>query len=364
MNTPFPIGRRDFLIALGLAGGAAGFGSPRLGMAQPNDLNGRARDWAWLRGNWEVWHRRLRQRLAGSTQWDEFSGKSALWLTMNGLGTIDDNLLDLPGGVYRGASVRAFDPAAGQWSIWWIDSRNPTRIDPPVCGRFDGDGGTFAGVDTFEGRPIAVRFRWHDIHGPRPNWDQAFSADGGATWEINWRNFFTRTAEAPTPLPPLPDGDPAAPGDWAFLVGRWSVRHRKLRQRLVGNTDWDEFGGTLANWPILGGQGNVGDNVMEFPAGTYRGMGIRTYDPDSREWLSRWLDGRNPGEISAPVRGRFANGVGTFIGDDMHAGRPIRARVIWSRITRNSARWEQAFSADGGLTWEVNWVSDFTRIAE
>ena len=27
-----------------------------------------------------------------------------------------------------------------------------------------------------------------------------------------------------------------------------------------------------------------------------------------------------------------------------------------------AARWEQAFSADGGATWEVNWVMEFTRV--
>lgn len=355
--------RRDLLISLGLAGGATAFGLPGLVQARPFHPADRARDWAWLVGNWDVRHVRLRERLAGSTQWDEFAGKSALWLTLDGLGTIDDNALDLPGGVYRAAGIRAFDPATGSWSIWWLDSRNPTRIDPPVRGRFEGDGGLFLGNDTFNGQPITVRFRWYDIHGAQPHWDQAFSTDGGATWEVNWRNYFTRTAPTPTPLPGLARDDPRAPDDWAFLAGRWTVRHRKLRRRLAGSDDWDEFGGTFVNWPILGGQGNVGDNLMNAPAGAYRGIGLRAYDPETRAWLSWWLDGRNPAEIAPPVRGRFDNGLGTFIGDDLHEGRPVKARVQWSRITRASARWEQAFSVDGGRTWEVNWTSDFTRAA-
>jgi len=316
-------------------------------------------DWRWLVGSWDVWHRRLKERLAGSHEWEEFPGKSAMWATMGGLGNIDDNALSLPAGAYRGLSIRAFDAVGRQWAIWWLDGRNPSRIDPPVRGAFDGSTGTFIGHDELRGRPITMRFRWRDIHDPRPWWEQAFSADDGAHWEVNWRNYFTRTSAEPAPLPALP----GANRDWDFLVGRWRVRHRRLRHRLVGNQQWDEFDGTLVNWPVLGGLGNVGDNVMALPTGTVRGMGIRAWDPAARQWSSWWLDGRSPTEIAPPLRGGFADGVGTFVGDDMHDGRPITTRVRWSRITRNSARWEQAGSPDGGASWESNWISDFTRVA-
>lgn len=357
--------RRDFLAGLAMAGGAAMIGLPEWSLARsasdpatrPDpETMAHAGDWAWLVGSWDVWHRRLRERLAGSTEWEEFSGKSALWLALGGLGTIDDNALELPGGSYRGLTVRAFDRATRKWSIWWLDGRYPTRIDPPVLGGFEGGTGTFIGRDTFQGRPITMRFRWQGIHGARPWWEQAFSTDEGAHWEVNWLNYFTRTAAEPVALPTLP----GAPNDFDFLAGRWKVRHRRLRQRLVGNTDWDEFDGTLVNWPVLGGRGNVSDNVMRFPGGTLRGMGIRAFDPATQYWSSWWLDDRSPSVIAAPVRGRFADGIGTFIGDDTLDGRPIRTRVLWSRITPRSARWEQACSADGGQTWESNWISDFS----
>lgn len=360
--------RRAFLTALTAAGGAAAFGLPafaaappaRAGLANSPGLAARAHDWDWLIGNWDVWHRRLKDRLVGSDEWEEFEGKSALWLTMGGLGTIDDNIVALPDGTYRGLTVRAFDPALRTWAIWWLDGRNPTRIDPPVRGGFEGDVGTFIGRDTFKGQPITMRFLWQDIHGARPWWEQAFSTDEGATWEVNWRNYFTRTSAQPSLLPALAE----APKDWAFLAGRWNVRHRRLRQRLVGSNDWDEFGGTLVNWPVLGGHGNVSDNVMEFPTGDVRGVGLRAFDPATGQWLSWWLDSRMPADIAAPVSGGFADGIGTFVGDDTLDGRPIRTRVQWSRITPRSACWEQACSADGGATWETNWISEFTRAAQ
>ena len=343
--------RRDlvFSMAAGLA----------VAHVDAKDLDTHARDWHWLIGNWDVWHRRLQERLAGSNDWREFGGKSALWLSMNGHGTIDDNIIDLPGSSYRGLTIRAFDPATRQWSIWWLDGRHPTRIDPPVVGRFDGDTGVFLGRDEFEGRPIVMRFRWLDIHSRRPNWEQAFSTDNGATWEVNWRNYFTRTNATPSPLPRIE----SAPRDWDFLVGSWQVRNRRLKQRFAANAQWEEFDNTMTNWPVLGGYGNIGDNVFDAPGGRYYGVSVRAFDPEQRQWLSWWLDSRNPTRIAPPTRGEFKAGVGTLIGDDLCAGKPIKVRSQWSRMTASSAHWEQAASNDGGVSWETNWISELTRRA-
>lgn len=357
----FDAQRRRVLLAFA-AGTACALPWPTLAGAQASagastrPVDPRA-DWRWLVGNWDVRHRRLKERLAGSDQWESFGGRSAAWLTLDGLGTIDDNEMELPGGTYRGLGIRAFDAASGQWAIWWLDARNPRHIEPPVRGGFSGDGGSFIGQDTLRGKPILMRFRWHDIHGARPWWEQAFSGDGGGSWEVNWRNWFTCTAAEPTPLPRLAD----APDDWNFLAGRWQVRHQR-RPRLSRADRWDEFDGTFHNWPVLGGFGNVGDNLMRMPDGDLRGMGIRAWDPAQGEWSSWWLDGRMPDRIGAPLRGRFRNGEGVFTGEEIVQDRAIRTRVIWSRITPRSARWEQASSSDGGTSWDTDWISDFTRM--
>src|SRR5688500_1452088 len=246
------VARRQFLIGLTVAGCL-----PAIGATAP------AKDWDWLTGSWDVWHRRLKKRLANNNDWEEFAGKSTFWHTLGGLGNIDDNLLNFPSGDYRGLSIRAFDPVTAKWSIWWLDGRSAAKLDPPVVGGFDGGEGVFLGPDTFNGQPVTVRFRWHEVLGKRPHWDQALSTDGGPNWEINWRNYFTRTSAAPVPLPrstpALREHD-----DWSFLVGRWTVRNR----RLVGG-HWQEFASTLHNWPVLGGLGNVGDNVFDAPSGSY-----------------------------------------------------------------------------------------------
>jgi hypothetical protein len=151
--------------------------------------------------------------------------------------------------------------------------------------------------------------------------------------------------------------------DFDFLVGHWQVHHRKLKQRLANNHDWVEFEGTLFSQPLMGGYANVDDDVFEVPGGTYRGVAPRSFDAKSGQWSIWWLDSRTPtAPLDPPVRGSFQNGVGTFYADDTFNGKAIRIRFIWSRITATSCHWEQAFSPDGGKTWETNWEQDLKRV--
>ncbi len=147
-----------------------------------------------------------------------------------------------------------------------------------------------------------------------------------------------------------------------FLMGDWKCRHRYLVRRLADCHDWIEFDGTCTARKILDGFGNIDEGDINLPGDPYRGVSLRTFDPDTGQWLIYWLDSRHPGQLFPPVRGGFDKGVGTFHGADTFEGRPIRVQFLWSRITEKSARWEQAFSTDEGNSWETNWFMDFTRL--
>lgn len=155
---------------------------------------------------------------------------------------------------------------------------------------------------------------------------------------------------------------PAPPGDFDFLTGHWRVSHRRLKRRLADCTEWEHFSGTSHASTLLGGFGNVDDNLLDMPGGRYRAVSLRAFDTATRQWSIWWLDGRHPDRLDVPVRGGFDKGVGLFLADDVLGGRPIRVRFIWSAITADSARWEQAFSPDGGTSWETNWVMEFERV--
>jgi len=160
----------------------------------------------------------------------------------------------------------------------------------------------------------------------------------------------------------------AAPGagnthDFDFFVGSWSVKHRRLKQRLVGSREWQEFDGTCRCWSLLGGLANVNERIAYRPDGTSHGLGLRAFDAKSGTWADWNLSSKEPHKIDVPIIGRFENGVGTFLSDDTHEGVPIKVRGMFSKIAPTSAQWEQAFSTDGGGTWETNWVMNYTRTA-
>lgn len=155
----------------------------------------------------------------------------------------------------------------------------------------------------------------------------------------------------------------ASASDFDFFIGDWRVEHRRLKERLVGCTDWDTFAGTTSTRKILGGMGNCDDNHLELPGDPYCALTVRTFDPTSRKWSIWWLDGRQPGTLDVPMRGEFIDGVGTFFAKDTYQGKPIVVRFLWQVKADGTPRWEQAFSPDDGKTWETNWTMEFKKAA-
>jgi hypothetical protein len=150
------------------------------------------------------------------------------------------------------------------------------------------------------------------------------------------------------------------PHDFDFFNGSWTIASRRLKARHVGSDDWDEFPGFTRCRRLLGGVANVDENV--FPTRGFSGVSFRSFDHATGDWSIWWVNSRS-GRLEPPVSGRFIDGRGEFFGDDLDGGRPVRVRFIWSAITPVSARWEQAFSVDGGRNWETNWIMTFTRTA-
>lgn len=152
----------------------------------------------------------------------------------------------------------------------------------------------------------------------------------------------------------------SGPHDFDFLHGDWEIRNRRRTDFLDPGADWEEFGATDHCRPLFGGAANVDE--MDVPSQGWQGLTLRLFDPEAKQWSLNWASSRG-GKLFPPVLGRFEDGRGEFYGDDTHHGEDVRVRFVWSGISPATARWEQAFSVDGGVTWLTNWTMEFTRSA-
>lgn len=149
--------------------------------------------------------------------------------------------------------------------------------------------------------------------------------------------------------------------DFDFLHGSWSVRNRRLKARLRGSTEWEEFPSTCRCRPILGGLGNMDEFTIDAPSGQVEAVTLRLYNPTVQEWSIYWAAASGSGRFDVPMVGRFEGPRGEFYSQEVFEGRHIFNRFIWTVTSPDACRWEQAFSADGGRNWETNWIMDFSR---
>jgi hypothetical protein len=150
--------------------------------------------------------------------------------------------------------------------------------------------------------------------------------------------------------------------DFDWEIGTWKTRLRRLAKPLSESDEWLEYEGTSVVRAVLDGRANLVELEVEGPAGRIEGVSLRLYAPQAQQWSLNFANIRN-GLLTQPVLGRFRNGIGEFYGQDELDGRAILVRFVISEVTADSARFEQAYSNDGGRTWETNWIATDTRIA-
>lgn len=352
---------------------AAQSNPPAVSAEAPHDG---AHDFDPLFGNFNFHLRRLTQPLTGSTQWTNLEGTVACYKVWDGRAELDTVEVDGASGHIEGLTLRLYDSASRQWRLYWANQRIG-RFDPPQIGDFRDGHGDFYTTDTINSKTILIRYDWSRMTSGTPHFEQAFSPDGGRTWEVNWITDQTRTGDAvwgqPEPgkpsTPPL--GSQPAPAadtrdgqhDFDFDFGTWKMHIRRRLHPLAGSDEWTEMEGTTATNKIWDGRSNLATVEADGPTGHLELLALRLYDPQAHQWSISFAT-RDTGVLSVPAVGTFTDGRGEFYDSELFHGRNILVRFsIWP-VSANEVHSEQAFSADGGKTWETNWINTYTRASK
>jgi hypothetical protein len=154
--------------------------------------------------------------------------------------------------------------------------------------------------------------------------------------------------------------------DFDFELGRWNIHLKRLVHPLTGSTAWVEFDGTSVTRKVWDGRAELEEFETDSPDLHIEGLTLRVYNPQTHQWSIYWANSKDPalGQPLIPMIGQFKNGVGEFYDQEMLNGESIYVRFIWSNTNTDKPHFEQSFSADGGKTWEVNWITDQTRVKD
>lgn len=149
-------------------------------------------------------------------------------------------------------------------------------------------------------------------------------------------------------------------GDFDYLIGRWNIRNRTLKEPLAGSDEWKEFDATQECTPVLLGQGNIDVFHATLGGKPFEGLTTRLFDPRSRLWTIYWADS-NATKLDDGKVGSFHGDEGEFFGREVVADRDVIVKFHWDKRDPEAPIYRRAFSADEGRTWQWNWHSRFSR---
>jgi hypothetical protein len=269
---------------------------------------------------------------------------------------------DGPTGHFESLTLFLYNPQSHQWSVNFANSHDGT-LSQPAIGEFSNGRGEFYDQELFQGRAVLVRVVWSDVKEASHHFEQSFSADGGRTWEANFAATLTRQSAAQTePATPAADLPPGG-HDFDWQMGSWKVHMSRLQHPLTESTKWTELDGAVVVRKLWGGRANLAEITAEGPSGKLEFLSLRLFNAQSHQWSLNFASS-NSGSLSTPMVGAFTNGRGEFYDQEPYNGRMIFVRFVFTDVTANAHRDEQAFSSDGGKTWETNWINKSRRAGD
>lgn len=152
--------------------------------------------------------------------------------------------------------------------------------------------------------------------------------------------------------------------DFDFALGTCKAHLKRLDHPLAGSKTWVEFDGTFVARKVWDGRAMIEEVELDSPGGHIEGLTLRLYNAQTYQWSIYWANSKNGAIDTSPQVGQFKHGRGEFYGTDTLNGKLIYVRFVWTNTNTNTPHFEQSYSDDGGKTWEVNWITDQTRVSD
>lgn len=316
--------------------------------------------------NFGVWHTQIRRVLdpfSGSGESMELSGTVSVRKVWDGRALLEEIEADGPKGHWEGLTLFLYNPQAHQWSQSFVSSKVGVMSNPLIGSFRDGRGELYS-QDTFHDKSILVRGVWSEITADSHRYEESYSNDGGKTWSAAFIARLTREKD-----PPAEKHAAATEGiqhDFDWDLGTWKIHMRRLVHPLTGSTTWTEMDGTTVNSKVWDGRANLAEVEADGSSGHLELLALRLYNPATHEWNVNFATsgvGVLNTPTGLPIIGEFKNSLGEFYDQEPYTnGRAILVRFRIGPISPDSAESEQAFSDDGGKTWQVNWINQYTRV--
>ncbi len=319
------------------------------------------RDFDFDFGAWKTHSSRLLHPLTGSKEWADMDGITVVKKIWDGRANIAEYKADGPAGHVELLSLRWYNSAAHQWNLDFA-TPNVGALGVPAIGEFKTGRGDFYDQEEINGRYVLVRFSIWSLGPDKAQSEQAFSADGGKTWEVNWVNKYERISDN-TQIDWSKKATSANdPGqyDFDFNVGVWRTQITRVLDPFAPSPQSIRINGTVSVRKIWGGRAQLEEIEADGPKGHWEALTLFLYNPRSHQWSQSYING-SMGVLNSPLIGAFKDGRGELLCQDTFKDKSILVEGVWSEIEPNSHRYEELYSDDGAKSWKPAFIAHLTR---
>jgi hypothetical protein len=313
-------------------------------------------------GVWKTHSSRILHPLTGSNKWADMDGITVVKKVWDGRANLAEYKAESPAGKVELLSLRWYTPDAHQWNLDFATPNNGV-LGVPSVGEFKAGRGDFYDYEEIKGKYVMVRFSIWAISKDTAQSEQAFSDDGGKTWEVNWINKYTRMSDQTDIEWNGESGSDGGAHDFDFNFGTWRTHIHRIPDPFSNPAKSYDLDGTVTVRKVWGGRAQLEEIEVEGPNGNWEGLTLFLFNPKSHQWSQSFINSKM-GVLNPPTIGAFKNGRGELFNQDTLNNRSILVRGVWSDITPNSHNYDESYSDDGGKTWKPGFIAHLTTLQQ